>query len=285
MSADRLELTSSQKRQALVGMLLAMFLSALDQTVVSTAGPDMQRTLDIDASLYTWITTGYLVSSTVLVPVYGKLSDLYGRKRIVVFGVGLFLVASGLCGLSQTTGQLIFFRVLQGAGSASIFTSAFAVVADLFPPSERGRYTGLFGAVFGISSLVGPLLGGFITDSFGWHWVFFINLPIGAVALTFILLRMPPLQPRLEVRPRIDVLGAVLLAVGVVPLLVALTFGRFEVLPGAFGYLWTDWHILTPLAVSALGLISFGWWQLRAPEPLVDLRLFKRPAVAFERGR
>ena len=281
MSADRVELTTSQKRQALVGMLLAMFLSALDQTVVSTAGPDMQRTLDIDASLYTWITTGYLVSSTVLVPVYGKLSDLYGRKPIVVFGVGLFLVASGLCGLSQTTSQLIFFRVLQGAGSASIFTSAFAVVADLFPPGERGRYTGLFGAVFGISSLVGPLMGGFITDSFGWHWVFFINLPIGAVALTFILLRMPPLQPQRDVRPRIDVLGAVLLAVGVVPLLVALTFGRLEVLPGAFGYRWTDWHILAPVAVSALGLICFGWWQLRAPEPLVDLRLFKSPAVAF----
>ena len=278
---DPTQLTAPQKRQALAGMLLAMFLAALDQTVVSTAGPDMQRSLDIDASLYTWITTGYLVSSTVLVPVYGKLSDLFGRKRIVVFGVVLFLVASALCGLSQNTTQLILFRVLQGAGSASIFTSAFAVVADLFPSSERGKYSGLFGAVFGLSSLVGPLLGGFITDHFGWHWVFFINLPIGAVALTFIVLRMPPLEPKHARRPRLDVLGAVLLGLFVVPLLIALTFGRFEVRPGELGYLWGDWHIVAPLGLSLLGLITFVAWQLRTPEPLVDLRLFKSPAVAF----
>lgn len=274
-------LTVAQKRQALAGMLLAMFLAALDQTVVATAGPELQRSLDIDASLYTWITTGYLVSSTVLVPVYGKLSDLFGRKRIVVFGVVLFLVASALCGLSQSTTQLILFRVLQGAGSASIFTSAFAVVADLFPSSERGKYSGLFGAVFGISSLVGPLLGGFITDTFGWHWVFFINLPIGAVALAFIVLRMPPLKPERELPPRLDVLGASLLGLFVVPLLIALTFGRFEVRPGELGYLWSDWRIVAPMFVSLLGLVGFVAWELRAPEPLVDLRLFQSRAVAF----
>jgi EmrB/QacA subfamily drug resistance transporter len=254
----------------------------------------MQRALDIDASLYTWITTGYLVSSTVLVPVYGKLSDLYGRKRIVVFGVVLFLVASALCGLSQTTAQLIAFRVLQGAGSASLFTSAFAVVADLFPPSERGKYSGLFGAVFGVSSLIGPLLGGFITDSFGWHWVFFINLPIGAIALTFIVLRMPPLVPRLgeaegsglmrqqlERRPTIDVPGAVLLGLATVPFLVALTLGRPELRPGEHGYLWSDWQVLTLFAIAALGLAGFIFWELRATEPLIDLRLFKNPSVAW----
>ncbi|MDP1827459.1 MAG: MDR family MFS transporter [Archangium sp.] len=279
--SDAAQLTPRQKAQALAGMLLAMFLAALDQTVVATAGPDMQRALDIDASLYTWITTGYLVSSTVLVPVYGKLSDLFGRKRIVVFGVVVFLVASALCGLSQTTGQLIAFRVLQGVGSASLFTSAFAVVADLFPPSERGKYSGLFGAVFGVSSLIGPLLGGFITDAFGWHWVFFINLPIGAVALTFILLRMPPLVPKLERKPTIDVPGAVLLAVAVVPFLIAASLGRPEVRPGELGYLWTDWHVLSLFGVAALGLFSFVAWELRAKEPLVDLRLFKNPTVAF----
>jgi EmrB/QacA subfamily drug resistance transporter len=275
------ELTPRQKTQALLGMLLAMFLAALDQTVVATAGPDMQRALDMDASLYTWITTAYLVSSTVLVPVYGKLSDLFGRKPIVVFGVVVFLVASALCGISQTTGQLIAFRVLQGVGSASLFTSAFAVVADLFPPSERGKYSGLFGAVFGVSSLVGPLLGGFITDHFGWHWVFFINLPIGAVALTFIVLRMPKLKPRLERKPTIDVVGAVLLAVAVVPFLVALTFGRPEVRPGELGYLWTDWHVVAQLVIAAVGLVAFIAWELRVKEPLVDLRLFKNPTVAL----
>ena len=275
------ELTPRQKIQALTGMLLAMFLSALDQTIVATAGPDMQRSLDIDASLYTWITTGYLVSSTVLVPVYGKLSDLYGRKRIVVFGVVLFVAASALCGLAENTGQLIMFRVLQGAGSAAVFTTAFAVVADLFPSSERGKYSGLFGAVFGISSLLGPLLGGFITDHFGWHWVFLINLPIGAVALTFILLRMPPLKPELATRPSLDWLGAVLLAIAAVPFLIALSLGRPELRPGEHGYSWTDWQILVLFGIALLGLISFIAWELRVKEPLVDLRLFKNPAVAW----
>jgi EmrB/QacA subfamily drug resistance transporter len=273
-------LTLRQKWQALLGMLLAMFLAALDQTVVATAGPDMQRSLDIDASLYTWITTGYLVSSTVLVPVYGRLSDLFGRKRIVVFGVLLFLVASALCGLSQTTGQLIAFRVLQGAGSASIFTSAFAVVADLYPPTERGRYSGIFGAVFAVSSLVGPLLGGFITDHFGWHWVFFVNLPVGAVALAFIV-RMPPLEQQLERRPSLDVLGALLLAIAVVPFLVALSLGRPELRANEAGYLWTDWRILSLFAVAAVGVAGFVTRELRTADPLVDLRLFRNPTVAF----
>lgn len=278
---DPSQLSPREKMQALLGMLLAMFLAALDQTVVATAGPEMQKALQIDASLYTWITTAYLVSSTVLVPVYGKLSDVFGRKRIVVFGVVVFLVASMLCGLSQTTGQLIAFRALQGVGSASLFTSAFAVVADLFPPSERGKYSGLFGAVFGVSSLVGPLLGGFITDSFGWHWVFFINLPIGAIALTFIVLRMPPLKPKLEVHPTIDVFGAVLLALAVVPFLIALTLGRPVVREGEFGYLWTDWHVWSLFGVALVGALGFVAWELRVKDPLVDLRLFKNPSVAF----
>lgn len=265
----------------MAGMLLAMFLAALDQTVVATAGPDIQRTLALDASLYSWITTAYLVSSTVLVPVYGKLSDLVGRKKVVIFGVVVFVAASVLCGVAQTPAQLIGFRALQGVGSASLFTSAFAVVADLFPPSERGKYSGLFGAVFGVSSLVGPLLGGFITDHFGWHWVFFINLPLGALALGFIVARMPPLKPQLAHTPRIDVPGAVLLAVAVVPLLIALTLGRPEVREGELGWLWTDWRELSLFGAAALGLVTFVWWELRVAEPLVDLRLFRNPTVAL----
>ncbi|MFO0601421.1 MAG: MDR family MFS transporter [Myxococcaceae bacterium] len=278
---DPTQLSRAEKIQALAGMLLAMFLAALDQNVVGTAGPEIQRQLHIDASLYTWITTSYLVASTVLVPVYGKLSDLYGRKPIILFGVSVFLVASVLCALSQTTWQLIGARALQGVGSASIFTSAFAVVGDLFAPAERGRYSGLFGSVFGVSSLIGPLLGGFITDHFGWHWVFLINLPIGAIAVGFIVLRMPMLRRVHEISPKIDVLGAVLLAVGVVPLLFALTLGRPIVRPGEFGYLWTDWHVLSLFAVSAVGVALFVWWELRTPHALVDLRLFKNPTVAW----
>ncbi|MBL8910837.1 MAG: MFS transporter [Archangium sp.] len=265
-------------------MLLAMFLAALDQNVVGTAGPEIQKSLHIDASLYTWITTSYLVSSTVLVPVYGKLSDLYGRKPIIVFGVVVFLAASVLCALSQTTWQLIGARALQGVGSASLFTSAFAVVGDLFTPAERGRYSGLFGAVFGVSSLIGPLLGGFITDHWGWHWVFLINIPIGAVALWFILRRMPMLKRDHQTGggfATIDVVGAVLLGIGVVPLLFALTLGRPIVHLGEFGYLWTDPHVLGLFALAVAGIVSFVWWELRVQSPLVDLRLFKIPAVAF----
>lgn len=274
-------LTRQQQVLTLAGTLLAMFLAALDQTVVATAGPDMQRSLHLAPGLYAWITTAYLVSSTVLVPVYGRLSDLYGRKLILVIGVVIFVVASALCGLSQNAWQLIAFRALQGVGSASLFTSAFAVVADLFPPSERGKYTGLFGAVFGVSSLVGPLLGGFITDHFGWHWVFFINLPLGALALGFIVLRMPPLKSKLAVRPKVDIFGAVLLAVGVVPLLVGASLGRSVLREGDVGFLWTSWQVLLMGALAALGLVGFVAWQLRVKDPLVDLSLFREPTVKW----
>jgi EmrB/QacA subfamily drug resistance transporter len=278
---DPTTLSPREKMQALAGMLLAMFLAALDQNVVGTAGPEIQKSLHIDASLYTWITTSYLVASTVLVPVYGKLSDIFGRKPIILFGVVVFLGASVLCAVSQTTWQLIGARALQGVGSASLFTSAFAVVGDLFSPAERGRYSGLFGAVFGVSSLIGPLLGGFITDHWGWHWVFLINLPIGAVALWFIVRRMPMLKREHAVRPKVDVVGALLLGVGVIPLLFALTLGRPVVRPGEFGYLWSDPQVLGLFGVAAFGLVSFVWWELRVQEPLVDLRLFKSPAVAY----
>jgi MFS family permease len=181
ISSDGESLTRTQKTFTMVGALLGLLLAALDQTIVATAGPDIQRDLRIEPSLYVWITTAYLVASTVLVPIYGKLSDLYGRKRILLIAIGIFLLGSLLCGISQSPAQLIAFRAVQGIGSAGLFTSAFAVVADLFPPAERGKYQGLFGAAFGVSSVIGPLLGGFITDHFGWHWVFFVNLPIGAI--------------------------------------------------------------------------------------------------------
>lgn len=279
-AAPAVELTRQQKALTLAGMLLAMFLAALDQTVVATAGPDIQKALDIEPSLYTWITTAYLVASTVLVPVYGKLSDTYGRRRIVVIGVVIFLFGSVACGLSKTTAQLIFFRAVQGVGSASIFTSAFAVVADLFSPRERGKYSGIFGAVFGVSSLVGPLLGGFITDTVGWHWVFFINLPLGAIALTFIALRMPALKPR-ERKGPVDVVGAALLAVGAVPLLVALSMGRPTVRPGETGFEWLSAPELGLFAVALVGVVAFVVWERRVASPLIDFRLFKSPMVSW----
>lgn len=273
-------LSSQQKMLTLAGLLLAIFLSALDQTIVATAGPEIQKALGIEPSLYAWITTAYLVASTVLVPVYGKLSDTYGRRRIVVIGVLIFLGGSVGCGLSQSTTHLIFFRAVQGVGSASIFTSAFAVVADLFSPRERGRYVGLFSGAFAVSSVVGPLVGGLITDALGWHWVFFINVPLGALALTFIGLRMPALRPT-GPTGRVDVPGAVLLVAGAVPLLLALSLGRPVVRPGETGFAWLSAPELLLFAVAAVGLTGFVAHERRTQTPLMDLRLFREPVVAW----
>jgi EmrB/QacA subfamily drug resistance transporter len=274
ISSDGESLTRTQKTFTMVGALLGLLLAALDQTIVATAGPDIQRDLRIEPSLYVWITTAYLVASTVLVPIYGKLSDLYGRKRILLIAIGIFLLGSLLCGISQSPAQLIAFRAVQGIGSAGLFTSAFAVVADLFPPAERGKYQGLFGAAFGVSSVIGPLLGGFITDHFGWHWVFFVNLPIGAIAIGFIASRMPPLRSVQERRPRLDIAGAVALTVATLPLLLALSLGRSEGGPPG-GWPWSSWQILVMFALAATGVLAFIAIERRAANPLLDLTLFR----------
>lgn len=280
---DATQLPGRQKALTLVGVMLGMLLAALDQTIVATAGPTIQRDLAIEPSLYTWITTSYLVASTVLVPIWGKLSDMLGRRRVLLLGIAVFLGGSVLCGLSQSAAQLIVFRAVQGIGSASLFTSALAVIADLFVPAERGKFQGIFGAVFGLASVVGPLVGGFITDTLGWHWCFFINLPVGVVAVTFILAKMPPLR-RAEGADRrvdIDVTGAVVLGVAVVPLLLALSLGRAALRPGETGWLWGSWQILGMLAVSLVGFVLFVVVEGRARDPIVDLKLFTQRTFAI----
>jgi EmrB/QacA subfamily drug resistance transporter len=279
--AETPALTRAQLIFTLVGALLALFLAALDQTVVATAGPQIQRALHIEPALYTWLTTSYLVASTVLVPVYGRLSDAWGRKPLLLGGIALFLAGSVLCALSTTTAQLVAFRALQGAGAASLFTMTFAVVGDLFPPKERGKYSGIFGSVFGLSSLVGPLLGGFITDHFGWHWVFLINLPLGLLAFAFIAWRMPALRPAHGGRPQLDVPGVALLIVTVVPLLLALSLGRAVPLPGDGGFPWLSAPVLGLFAGSLVGLVIFVVHQRQAARPLFDLSLFQVRTVAW----
>jgi EmrB/QacA subfamily drug resistance transporter len=257
----------------LAGTMLGLFLAALDQTIVATAGPVIQQDLHIEPALYVWITTAYLVASTVFVPIAGKLSDLYGRRWTLLAGMIVFLSGSLLCGLSRSTAMLIVFRAVQGIGSAALITTAFAVVADLFPPAVRGKYTGLFGAVFGLSSVIGPLAGGFITDRFGWHWTFFINLPIGALAIAFVAARMPALRREHAQPPRIDVKGALALALAIVPLLVALTLGRADPDdPSGFG--WGSWPMLALFAAAAIGMVAFLMIERRAHDPILDLRLF-----------
>lgn len=278
---DYTQLPRNQKVLTLVGTLLGMLLAALDQTIVATAGPAIQKDLHIDPSLYVWLTTSYLVASTVMTPVWGKLSDIYGRRRVLVIGISIFLLGSLACGVSQGTTQLIAARIVQGIGAASLFTTAFAVVADLFTPRERGKYAGIFGAVFGLSSVVGPLLGGFITDNFGWHWCFFINLPIGAVALAVIITRMPALLQDHDHKPTIDFGGAALFAVAIIPLLLALSLGKTEVAPGQTALLWTSPAMVGMLAAFVIGSVAFIAWEKRARDPMIDLSLFSNRAFAI----
>ena len=264
----------------MLGALLGLLLAALDQTIVSTAGPKIQKDLQIEPALYVWITSAYLVASTVLVPIYGKMSDLYGRRRILLISVIIFLAGSLLCGISQTSMQLIAARAVQGVGSAGLFTSAFAVVADLFPPAERGKWQGLFGAAFGVSSVIGPLLGGFITDQFGWHWAFFINLPLGLVAIAFIVFYMPPLrftdgQPR-----ELDIGGALALATAVLPMLFGLSLGH-SATREAPGWPWMSWQIFVLFGISLVGIVAFVFVEERAESPILDLRLFKIKTFAI----
>jgi EmrB/QacA subfamily drug resistance transporter len=270
-------LTKQQKVFTMIGSVLGLLLAALDQTIVATAGPAIQRDLHIKPSLYVWITTAYLVASTVLVPVWGKLSDLYGRKRVLIAGMSIFLAGSAACGLSQNTTQLLLFRAVQGLGSAALFTNAFAVVADLFTPIERGKYQGIFGGVFGLSSVIGPLAGGFITDHIGWHWVFYVNLPVGALAFFFVLTRMPALRRPREGKASLDIAGAIALAVFAVPLLLGLSLGHgSHTMPGqSSGWPWFSWQIGALFATAIAGAIAFVVIESRATDPLLDLRLFR----------
>ncbi|HLT30990.1 MAG TPA: MDR family MFS transporter [Myxococcaceae bacterium] len=276
-------ITQAQRRFTMTGTLIAMLVAALDQTIVATAGPAIQADLDIPSSLYAWLTTSYMVSSAATLPLFGKLSDLLGRKVTLLAGIGIFVLGSVLCALSPTALTLILARTVQGLGSAALFTSAFAVVADLYSPVERGKYQGLFSAVFGFASVVGPLVGGFVTDAFGWHWVFLINFPVGVIA-TLMVVRMPALKPHREEhdRPQLDIPGAVLLIATVVPLLLGLSLIHPEdAVPGTVDRSFTSPLILGLGGIAALMGALFIWRERRAPDPLLDLRLFSNRTFAL----
>ena len=270
------------KRLILFGVLLGLFLSALDQTIVSTAMPRIVQDLN-GLSLYSWVTTAYLLTNTALVPIYGKLSDLYGRKPVLMFGIVVFLIGSMLCGLSGEPFlgnlfgggmmQLVVFRALQGVGAAALGSVAFAIIADLFEPVDRPRYQGLFGAVFGLSSVIGPLLGGFLTDNISWRWVFYVNLPLGLLALAFIFAKMPRLASGLQAR--VDWLGAFLILLFAVPLLLALTWGADG------NYSWTSPVILGLFGLSVASLIAFLVAENRHASPILPLTLFRNPTFAW----
>jgi EmrB/QacA subfamily drug resistance transporter len=264
-------LSSRQKLEILLAILLSLVLFALDQTIVGTALPIISTELD-GASLYTWAFTIYLLTSTISGPIYGKLSDLYGRRPIFIWAVSLFLAASVFAGLSQEMWQFILARGLQGLGGGAVFPIAFAIIADLYPPEERAKYGALFGAVFGLSSVLGPLLGGFITDSFGWPWIFFINVPLGLISL-FVCWRLLPPIKNPEGGRNIDYVGAGLFTAALVPILLGLSNKRTLD--------WTD-PLVGGLIVLGLVIAAvFIWWESRAADPIIQLRLFRNRTVSI----
>lgn len=259
------QLEHKARMRILGAVMVGVFLAALDQTVVGTALPTIINDLDGN-ELYTWAITAYLLTSTISGPLYGKLSDLFGRRPILLTGVSIFMIGSLLAGISQEMWQLVAARGVQGLGAGALFPIALAVIGDLFSPSERGRYQGLFGAVFGLSILVGPAVGGLITDTIGWQWVFFLNLPIGAFVL-YIVGRYLPAYHLGGDKPRIDYLGAALFTGALVPILVGLTNKQSAD--------WTDFWVGGLMAIGAVILLLFVLWEARAPEPIVPLGLFK----------
>src|SRR5262245_12308574 len=207
----------------LAGVMSAMLLAALDQTIVGTAMPRVVAELQ-GFEHYAWVTTAYLLTSTTVVPISGKLSDMYGRKIFLLSSAAGFVVASALCGLRQDMTQLIVFRGLQGLAGGVLTSTVFTVISQIFPPAERGRIQGIFSGMFGLASIVGPLIGGYLTDNLSWRWVFYVNLPVGMIALAVLWFSFPDIRPQRGDR-KIDFLGALTLVGGVVPLLLALSWG------------------------------------------------------------
>ena len=267
-------MTRRQVLTAFSGLLLAMLLAALDGTIVATALPTIVGELG-GLSRLGWVVTAYMLAQTVVTPLYGKLGDLYGRKIVLQSAVVLFLLGSVLCGMSTSMMQLILFRAIQGLGGGGLMVTSQAVVGDIVPPRERGRYQGIFGAVFGLSSIAGPLLGGYFTTHLSWRWIFYINLPLGLVALVVIALVLP--RRTVRVQRAIDYLGAGLLALALSALVLFTDLGGIT-LP------WTSPPMLALITSSFLLIVAFVYVETRAPEPVLPLRLFRDRTFALTSG-
>jgi EmrB/QacA subfamily drug resistance transporter len=270
LTHDRPRLTRRQILALMAGLMTALLLAALDQTKVGVALPTIVGQLG-DIEHYSWVVTAYLLAATASIPLYGKISDLIGRRPVFLFAVGTFLVGSALAGASQTMVHLIIARGVQGVGAGGLMTLVFVIISDAVSPRERGRYQGLFGAVFGLASIAGPLVGGFFAE-YDWRWIFYINIPLGLLALVVCsrVIRMIPHQRREHV---LDWRGAVLLVGGVTCLLLALSWGGGE-------YAWGSSVIVWLLVASGVLAAMFLWQERRTPEPILPLSLFRRATFA-----
>jgi EmrB/QacA subfamily drug resistance transporter len=261
------------KLAILGAILLTLFLASLDQTVVGTALPRIVTDLN-GASLYSWVVSAYLLSSTVTVPIYGKFSDVFGRKIMLIIGVCLFLAGSWLSGASQNMNELIAFRAIQGLGAGALFPIVIAIIGDLYSPRERGRFQGLFGAVFALSFLVGPFIGGWITDNISWHWVFYVNVPFGIASLVVLATVLPSAGRRQASVRDLDYVGIALFTAGVVPFMLGLT-NKGNV--NSSGQLagWTDPDVGGLIVIGLVILVVFLFAESRAKEPIIPLDLFR----------
>jgi EmrB/QacA subfamily drug resistance transporter len=273
-----LGLPQRAKMEILFAVLLGLFLGALDQTIVGPALPTIVTKL-AGNDIYVWAVTIYLLTSTISVPFWGKLSDLYGRKPMFMIGIVIFLIGSALSGLSQNMTELIAFRGFQGIGAGSLFPIALATIGDLFTPAERGKYQGLFGAVFGIAFIIGPLVGGFLTENIAWNWIFYVNIPIGLVSLFFISRLLPTVKTKAATR-NFDILGGAIFTVATAFLLVGLTQkGQTNAATHALNE-WTDPTVGGFILVALVGIALFIWAESRAKEPIIPLGLFRNRTYA-----
>jgi EmrB/QacA subfamily drug resistance transporter len=254
------------------GLMVTLLLAALDQTIVATALPRIVSDLG-GITQYSWVFTAYMLTSTVTVPLYGKLGDVYGRKNLFLFAIVVFLLGSALCGAATDMTQLVIFRAVQGIGAGGLFPLSLAVIGNIVPARDRGRWQGLIGAVFAASSILGPAVGGFIVDNASWRWVFLVNLPVGGIALVVISITMPRRAPRAAHPHPIDWLGAGVLAAGVASLLMGLVWGGKD-------YPWTSGHVIGALALAVALLVAFAFVERRAREPILPFEILRNPIVA-----
>lgn len=258
-------ITGSTRWWALTAVLISMFFSSLDQTVISTAMPTIIGDLN-GLKLYAWVFTAYILASSVTVPIYGRLSDTYGRKPFYVFGLGVFMVGSMLSGLAQSMMMLILSRTLQGLGAGAMMSMPRATIGDIFNPRERGRWMGLIMGVFGVASLIGPAMGGWFTDHLSWRWIFYINLPVALVAMGMVLYALPTV--RTETRHHIDWSGSLYLVGTLVPMLLGFTWGGNT-------YAWTSWQEIGLFGFAAVMLVVFIINELHVKQPVIEPAIFK----------